>query len=137
MRSRLRVVAVVVTIAGAFASVAGADPSNAPTSSILSVVCGAEATSIVMNGNGIFAPAEDARSTAVLIPTALNVTLTFTFAAGGPPAVDHAIVSKQAPIQDTVSCTIPLQPLFTSPDVSATIEGTIVGFWTPRSADSP
>ena len=38
---------------------------------------------------------------------------------------DHAIVGKNAPIQDPVSCEIPMQTLLTSPDVSATIQGAV------------
>ena len=136
MRLRLSVVVCVVAIAGACVPVAGADPSNAGGSTTISVVCGSGPTSIVMNGNGIFSPAHDTGSTSVLIPTALNVTLTFTFATGGPPVVDHAIVGKEAPIENTVTCTIPLQKLSTSADVSATIEGTLTGFWTPREIAS-
>ena len=132
MNWRLLMAVCVVALAGACAPAAGADPTNASGSAVITVVCGTQPVTIVMNGNGIFAPGHDLASTSVLIPTALDVTLTFTFAAGGPPAVDHAIVSKAAPIGDTVNCAIPLQTLFSTPDVSATIAGTVTGFWTPR-----
>ena len=122
----------VVAMAGLFASSAGADPSNAAKSTSIIVVCGSVTTSIVANGNGIFAPAHDVANTSTLVPVALDTTITFTFTAGGPPSVDHAIVGKDKPLQDPVSCQIPLQTLFTTPDVSATIQGTITGFWTPR-----
>ena len=132
MKLLLATAVVITSMATAFTSGAEADPGNAAGSSSIIVVCGSEATSIVMNGNGIFSPAHDAATTAVLVPLALDVTLTFTFTDGEPPAIDHAIVDKDAPIQDPVSCEIPKQTLLTSPDVSATIQGTITGFWTPR-----
>jgi len=54
MRVRLSVVGCVVAIAGASVPAAGADPSNASGSTTITVVCGSEPTSIVMNGNGIW-----------------------------------------------------------------------------------
>jgi hypothetical protein len=122
----------VASITAVCASRAAADPTKAAGSSSLIVVCGSETTSIVTNGNGIFAPGFEGATTAVLVPVALDVTLTFTLATGGPPLIDHAIVGKNAPLQEPVSCEIPLQTLPTAPDISATIEGTITGFWTPR-----
>jgi hypothetical protein len=68
----------------------------------------------------------------VFIPTLLDLILTFTPANGDPPSIDHSIVGKNAPIQDTVNCTIPLQPLFSGPQGTQTIQGTLTGFWTPR-----
>ena len=123
---------VVAALAGVFVPGAAADPIRAPSSSTIVIICGSESTTLVMNGNGIFSPIHDVAGTSVLVPTSLNVTLTFTFSSGGPPAVDHAIISKAAPIQNTVSCDIPLQSLFTTVDTSATIEGTVTGFWTPQ-----
>jgi hypothetical protein len=98
----------------------------------MQVVCGAQTITTVSNGNGIFAPLHDLSSSSVFIPVALDVTLTFTPTDGGQPSVDHAIVGKNAPIEDAVTCTIPLQPLFSNPDGSMTIEGTLSGSWTPR-----
>jgi hypothetical protein len=132
MRLLLTTAVAVAAIAGVLIPSAGADPSNAGGSSSINVVCGSGRTSIVMNGNGIFTPAHDAATTSMLIPVALDVTLTFSFTAGGPPSIDHAIVGKNAPTQDPVSCEIPPQTLFTTPYVSATIQGMITGFWTPR-----
>lgn len=132
MKLLLATALVIASIAATSTPRADADPGNAAGSSSISVVCGSETTLIVMNGNGIFSPAHDAATTAVLIPVSLDVTLTFTSVAGGPPSIDHAVVGKNAPIQDPVSCEIPLQTLLAPPGFSATIQGTITGFWTPR-----
>jgi hypothetical protein len=40
--------------------------------------------------------------------------------------------SKAAPIAPTITCTIPLQTLFSGPEGMATIQGTVTGFFTPR-----
>ena len=131
MRLLLAAALAIASIAAVCAPRAGADPTDAAGSSSIIVVCGSETTSIVMNGNGIFAPAHDAATTAMLVPVSLDVTLTFTLTAGGPPLIDHAVVGKNAPIQDLVSCDVPLQTLVTAPNISTTIQGTR-GFWTPR-----
>jgi hypothetical protein len=39
--------------------------------------------------------------------------------------------SKAAPLQNTITCTIPFQS-FPSPEGTFTIEGTVTGFLTPR-----
>jgi len=122
----------IASIAAVCAPRADADPTNAAGTSSIIVVCGSETTSIVMNGNGIFAPAHDAATTAMLVPVSLDVTLTFTLTAGAPPLIDHAIVGKNGPIQELVSCEVPLQTLGTAPKISTTIQGTITGFWPPR-----
>jgi hypothetical protein len=132
MRRRLLVGISTVALAAAFASPVGADPSNAANSMSMEIVCGAETITTVFNGNGIFAPLHDLNSSSVFTPVALDVTLTFTPTGGGQPSVDHAIVGKSAPAEGAVTCTIPLQPLFSNPQGSTTIAGTLSGFWTPR-----
>jgi hypothetical protein len=131
MSRRLLVVACFAGLAAAFAPTAGADPASGNATAI-TVVCATQPIIVVMNGNGIFSPLHDVDSTSVFVPIALDVTLTFTFATGGPPAVDHAIVAKNASVQNTVICAIPQQTFLTTPEVSGTITGTIVGFWTPQ-----
>jgi hypothetical protein len=132
VKRRLFVSALLVGLAVVLVPVAGADPSNAKNSAQLIAVCGSKTVTVVVNGNGEFSPAHDIASTSVFIPTLLDLTITFTPTGGGPPSVDHSIVGKAAPIQNTVSCTLPLQPLFSEPEGSATIQGTVTGFWTPR-----
>lgn len=132
MKRSLLVGVSVVALAAVFASPVGADPSNAANSTSIDVVCGNETITTASNGNGIFAPLHDVSTSSVFTPTALDVTLTFTPSGGGQPSVDHAIVGKNAPSEGAVTCAIPLQTLFSGPDGSMTIAGTLSGFWTPR-----
>jgi hypothetical protein len=46
--------------------------------------------------------------------------------------VETQTASKAAPIANTVTCTIPLETLFSGPEGSATIQGTVTGFFPPR-----
>lgn len=131
MRRGLLVAACVVCLATVLAPVAGADPSNAKSSALVTAVCGGETITVSVNGNGEFTPAHDVASSAVFIPTAFNLTFTFT-PTGGDPESELDTSAKAAPIKDTVTCTIPLQTLFSAPEGTATIEGTVTGFWTPR-----
>jgi hypothetical protein len=86
---------------------------------------------VVVNGNGEFTPAHVIGSTSVFIPTAFDTTFTFT-PTGGTPMSETDTSSKKAPITPTTTCTIPLQTLFSGPEGTATIEGTVTGFFTPR-----
>jgi hypothetical protein len=70
-------------------------------------------------------------STSVFIPTALNLTFAFT-PTGRSPMSETDTSSKAAPIAPTITCTIPRQPLFSGPEGTATIQGTVTGFFTPR-----
>ena len=132
MKARVLLTAGVVALAAVFVGAPAADPTNAGNSGLLNLVCGGQPVTVVFDGNGIFSPGHDLSSTSVLVPTRLDTTITFTPANGHPPSVDHAIVGKNSQIEETVTCAIPLQTLFTSEDGSATIAGSVTGFWTPR-----
>jgi hypothetical protein len=86
---------------------------------------------VVINGQGEFISAHDVASTSTFIPTEFDLVFTFT-PTGGSPIVEPDVAAKASPITDTVTCTIPLQTIFSSPEGVATIAGTVVGFWTPR-----
>jgi hypothetical protein len=88
----------------------------------------------VVNGNGEFTPAHvlDNNSTSVFIPTAFNTTFTFTPSDGSTPQINIDTSAKAAPLANTVTCTLPLQTLFSGPQGAATIQGTVTGFYTPR-----
>jgi hypothetical protein len=131
MKRRLLVGVSLIALAAAFASPVRADPSNAGNSTALQVLCGTETITTVFNGNGQWAPLHDGSNSSVFIPMSLDIILTFT-PTEGPPSVDHAIVGKKASNEDAVTCAIPLQTLYTGPDGSRTIQGTVSGFWTPR-----
>jgi len=126
----------VIAIFGALAAaalvpVATADPSNAKNSAVIHALCGGHSVTVVVNGNGTFSPAHVVDSTSVFIPTAFDLTFTFT-PTGGSPESDHNTASKAGPIQNTTECSIPLQTLFSGPDGTATIQGNVTGFFTPR-----
>jgi hypothetical protein len=94
-------------------------------------MCGESSIMVVVNGNGEFTPALVLGSTSVFIPTAFDITFTFT-PTGGSPMSETDTSSKAAPIAATTTCTIPLQTIFSGPEGIATIEGTVTGFFTPR-----
>ena len=138
MRRHLLALMAACTLAGAvFASSAGADPIHAKNAAQVHATCGTNTITVVVNGNGTFTPAHvlsstspSIRTTSVFIPTAIHVTFTFT-PTGGSPMSDTTDATKAGPA-GTVSCTIPLQTLFSGPQGTATISGSVTGFYTPR-----
>jgi hypothetical protein len=132
MMRRLLVAAACLAAATALVPAAVADPTNAKSATQITATCGGSSVTVVVNGNGTFSPAHVIGSTSVFIPTAFNLTFTFTPSGGGGPLVDLETSAKAAPIGNTVTCTIPLQTLFSGPDGTATIQGTVTGFFTPR-----
>ena len=131
MKRRLLVlVAVGVLAAVLIAPTAGADPTNARNAQLLQAVCGTDTFNVVVNGNGEFTPAHVIGTTSVFIPTAFDVTFTFT-PTGGSTMTETDTSAKAAPIKNTITCTIPFQS-FPSPVGTFTIEGSVTGFLTPR-----
>jgi hypothetical protein len=130
-RHLLALVAACAASGVVLASPAGADPIHAKKATQIHAMCGARTVNVVVNGNGIFSPAHVLGSTSVFIPTAFDLTFTFT-PTGGSPMTDHNTASKAAPLHNTTTCTIPLQTLFSGPEGTATIQGTVTGFFTPR-----
>ena len=119
-------------VAGLLAVSAVADPGHAKNASHVQAICGTQTVNVVVNGNGTFTPAHVVGSTKMFIPTVLHLTFTFT-PTGGQPQADTQNATKASPTKrGTVTCTIPLQTLFSSPDGSATIQGSVTGFFTPR-----
>jgi hypothetical protein len=131
MKRRLLVLVAVGALAAvAIIPTAGADPTNAKNVLQLQGVCGTQTLTIVVNGNGEFAPAHVVGSTSVFVPTAFDITFTFT-PTGGSTETEVDTSAKAAPIKDTITCTIPFQS-FPSPVGTFTIEGSVTGFLTPR-----
>ena len=131
MKRRLLVLVACGALAAlAIAPTVGADPTNAKNSQQLQAVCGTQTLTVVVNGNGEFTPAHLIDSTSVFIPTAFDITFTFT-PTGGSTETETDTSAKAAPLQNTITCTIPFQR-FTSPFATFTIEGTVTGFLTPR-----
>ncbi len=131
MKRRLLVLVVGCALAAALvAPTVGADPTNAKNSTQLQAVCGTQTYNVVVNGNGEFTPAHLIGSTSVFIPTSFDITSTFT-PIGGATMTETDTSAKAAPLQNTMTCTIPFQS-FPSPFGTFTIEGTVTGFLTPR-----
>ncbi len=131
-RQVLVLVACLALTAAVIVPAATADPTNAKGATQLSAMCSGHPVMVVVNGNGEFTPAHVLDSTSVFIPTAFHLTFTFTPSGGGTPMVDVDTSAKAAPIKNTIACTIPLQTLFSGPEGTATIAGTVTGFFTPR-----
>jgi hypothetical protein len=132
MTRRLLIAAACLTAAVVLVPSAVADPINAKNATQITATCNGQPVTVVVNGNGTFSPAHVIGSTSVFIPTAFDLTFTFTPSGGGGPFVDTETSAKAAPIANTVTCTIPLQTLFSGPDGTTTLEGTVTGFFTPR-----
>jgi hypothetical protein len=131
MKRMLALIAGCASAAVIVASPAGADPIHAKNAFRVQAVCGTQTLTVVTNGNGIFTPAHIIGSTSVFIPTAFDLTLTFT-PTNGSTMTDHNTAAKAAPLhRKTITCTIPKQS-FASPDGTFTIQGTVTGFRTPR-----
>jgi len=132
MARRLLVITALAALAAAAAVPASnADPIRAKGATQITATCGAQQVTVVVNGNGEFTPAHVIGSTSVFIPTAFDLTFTFT-PTGGTPMPETDTSSKAAPISPTTTCTIPLQTLFSGPEGTGMIEGTVTGFFTPR-----
>lgn len=131
MKRRFTMAVGCLVFAGVVIPAATADPSNAKNAGQVNAICSGPIT-VVVNGNGEFTPAHVVGSTSVFIPTAFDLKFTFTPAGGGTPMSDTDMSAKAAPIKNTVTCTIPPQTLFSGPEGTQTIEGTVTGFFTPR-----
>jgi hypothetical protein len=132
MKRRLFVFAVCGALAAvAIAPTAGADPVNAKNSTQLEALCpGMDPFTVVVNGNGEFTPAHVLGSTSVFIPTAFDITFTFTPTVGSPES-ETDTSAKAAPIKNTMTCAIPFHS-FPAPGGTFSIEGSVTGFLTPR-----
>jgi hypothetical protein len=132
MLRRFALIAVFAACAAALiVPAATADPGHAKNATQINAFCGGQQVTVVVNGNGEFTPAHVVGSTSVFIPTAFNITFTFT-PTGGSPMSETDTSSKKSPVKNTTTCTIPLQTLFSGPEGTGTIEGTVTGFFTPR-----
>jgi hypothetical protein len=130
MKRHLLALVAAVVAAAAFVAPTSADPIHAKDAMQVQAICGTKTLTAVVNGNGKFTPAHIIGSTSVFIPTAFNLTFTFT-PPGGTTMTEHNTAAKASPIKNTITCTIPFQS-FPSPQGTFTIQGTVTGFTTPR-----
>ena len=113
------------------APIASADPTNSKNSQFVTAVCGGQQVQVVVNGNGRFTPAHFLDSTSVFVPTALDITFSFT-PTGGTTQTMTQDVAKTGSHANEVTCDIPeALNTFTSPDGTFTLSGTVTGFITP------
>jgi hypothetical protein len=131
MRRRLLMGIACLAFGGIMVPAASADPIHAKNATQIDAMCGTQPVTVVVNGNGEFTPAHVVSSTSVFVPTSFNLTFTFT-PTGGAPMPETDMSAKAGPIKNTVTCTIPLQTLFSGPEGTGTIQGTVTGFFTPR-----
>ena len=131
MKRRFLMAVACLAFAGVLVPAALADPIHAKNAGQINATCGGQPLTVVVNGNGEFTPAHVVGNTSVFIPTAFNLTFTFT-PTGGAPMSETDTSAKTGPIKNTVTCTIPLQTLFSGPEGTGTIQGTVTGFFTPR-----
>jgi hypothetical protein len=131
MKRRFLMAVACLAFAGVLVPAASADPIHAKNASQINATCGGQPLTVVVNGNGEFTAAHVVGNTSVFIPTAFNLTFTFT-PTGGTPMPETDTSAKAGPSKNTVTCTIPLQTLFSGPEGTGTIQGTVTGFFTPR-----
>jgi hypothetical protein len=132
MTKRVLVIAALAVTLGVFVQTASADPTNPNNALFVIGVCGGTQVPVVVNGgNGTFVPAQALGSTAVFIPTAFDLTFSFT-PTGGTTQTDHLLASKPHEPRPTITCQIPAAlNTFTSPEGTFTLSGTVTGFFTP------
>jgi len=137
MLRRVTVIALFAIVFGVFAQTASADPVNAKNAGFFTAVCGSTQLQVVVNGNGVFSPAHVIGSTSVFVPTAFNLTFTFTPSGGGAPEVDIETSAKARQPADAVTCQLPAAlNTVTFPDGIFTLDGTVTGFFTPNKESS-
>jgi len=134
MVKRVVMLALFAVAVAVFAQTASADPTNAKNSQTITAFCGAQRVVVSVNGNGEFTPAHVIASTSVFVPTAFDLTFSFT-PPGGTTQSDTDTSAKQNQGKATVTCAIPgALNTFTGPDGAVfSISGTVTGFFTPAS----
>ena len=134
MLRRVTVIALFAIVLGVFAQTASADPVNAKNAGFFTAVCGSTQLRVVVNGNGVFSPAHVIGSTSVFVPTAFDLTFTFTPSGGGAPDVDTETSAKARQPANAVTCQLPAAlNTVTFPDGTFTLDGTVTGFFTPNN----
>lgn len=134
MLRRVTVIGLFAIVLGVFAQTASADPVNAKNAGFFTAVCGSTQLQVVVNGNGVFTPAHVIGSTSVFVPTAFDLTFTFTPSGGGAPEVDIETSAKARQPADAVTCQLPAAlNTVTFPDGTFMLDGTVTGFFTPSN----
>jgi hypothetical protein len=131
MPRRIALLTLVALVFAVSAQSAAADPVNAKNAGFFTAVCDGTELDVVVNGNGLFTPAHVIGSTSVFIPTAFDLTFTFT-PTSGPTETDTETSAKARQPKNAVTCELPAAlNTVTTPDGTFTISGTVTGFFTP------
>ena len=134
MLRRVTVIALFVIVLGVCAQSASADPVHANNAGFFTAVCGSTQVQVVVNGNGVFSPAHVIGSTSMFVPTAFNLTFSFTPSGGGAPEVDTETSAKAHQPANAVTCQLPgALNTVVSPEGTFTLDGTVTGFFTPSN----
>jgi hypothetical protein len=134
MIRRVTAIALFAIVLGVFAQTASADPVNGRNSGFFTAVCGSTQLQVVVAGNGVFTPAHVIGSTSIFVPTAFDLTFTFTPSGGGDPEVETETSAKARQPANAVTCQLP-GALNTAivPGGTFTLDGTVTGFFTPSN----
>ena len=131
MLKRCAVLGAAVVALAVFAPAASADPVGAKNSLTIPATCdNGQSVTVVVNGNGEFAPAHVLGSTAVFIPQAFDLTFEFT-PTGGTTETETDTASKPNVHGDLVTCSFDVTQSF--PFGTLHLFGTATGFFTPAS----
>jgi hypothetical protein len=115
------------------AQVASADPINAKNAQLITAVCGDQTLQVSVNGNGEFTPAHVVGTSAMFIPTAFDVTFSFT-PTGGETMSEHDTSAKHNQPANVTTCDLPLAAnTSTNPFGTFSISGSVTGFFTPAN----
>ena len=133
LRRVTTVIALMAIVLAVFAQAGSADPVNAKKSQVFVANCGGSPNfTVSVNGSGAFTPAHVIGSTAVFIPTAFNLTATFT-PIGGSPQSEAITAAKAHQPSSAVTCNLPEGRTPSRAGRTFTISGTVTGFFTPAN----
>jgi hypothetical protein len=125
-------IALIAIVFAVSAQNAAADPVNAKNAGFFTAVCGTSQIDVVVNGAGTFTPAHVIGTTSVFVPTAFDLTITFTPTGGGAPEVETETSAKGHEPRNAVTCQLPAAlNTVTFPEGTVTVDGTVTGFFTP------
>ena len=126
-------VACIAAAAALTAQAASADPSNAKNSLLITAICDGQQVQVITNGNGEFTPGHVVGSTSNFLPTAFDLTFSFT-PTGGTTESNTDTSAKHNQKASSVTCSVPLAlNTFTSPEGTFSLSGTVTGSFTPAS----
>jgi hypothetical protein len=133
MLRRVTTIAIAAIALGVFVQTASADPVNAKNVQRVVAICGGSPVMVVVNGNGEFTPAHVVGTTTVFVPTAFELTFSFTPTGGSTESETDTSAKAHQPVR-AVTCAIPANlNTFTDPDGTFSISGTVTGFFTPAN----